>query len=112
AFLGGQTAQAHLLLEAAEQHGGPDICMAETLHRLGAEGVTANKKMFFSLDQNGAVAWLASVKRHEPATAVRAHSIMTSVFNVKQFLGTLAESETQHSERQRDVRLYEAAAGE
>ncbi|CAK0811926.1 unnamed protein product, partial [Prorocentrum cordatum] len=58
---------------AAEQRGDPDISMAETLRRLGAEGVSATKKMRSSLvmtlkgsaqmlirsveDQNGALAW-------------------------------------------------------
>ncbi|CAK0801788.1 unnamed protein product, partial [Prorocentrum cordatum] len=94
--------------------GGPDICMAEALHRLGGEGVTANEKMFCSLvmtvkggaqiltrsavNQGGALAWRALAKRSEPATSVRAHGIMASVPNVKQFPGAVAEFEAESGE--------------
>eukprot|EP00959_Pyramimonas_sp_CCMP1952_P319972 6695750-Pyramimonas_sp.AAC.2 len=73
--------------------------MADTLHRLGAEGVSTTKKMFSALvmtvkgsaqmlirsveDTNGALAWRAVIKRFEPATAMRAQSIMTAILNVK-----------------------------
>ena len=125
---GGQTAQSQGLLDAAEQRGDPDISNATVLHRIGAEGVDANRKMYFALvmsvkgsaqmiirgveNQNGALAWRSLVKRYEPATAVRAQSIMTSILNVKQFPQTLAEFEQAHSEWERDIRRYETASGD
>ncbi|CAK0889405.1 unnamed protein product, partial [Prorocentrum cordatum] len=129
AYLGGQTTQTLKLLEAVEQRADPDISMAETLHRLGAEGVTATKKMFFALvmtvkgsaqmlltrsveDQNGALARRALIKRCEPATAMSAQNIMTAVLNVKNFPSDQAGSEQYHSDWGRDTRRCETASGE
>ena len=128
AFLGGQSAQAQHLIDAAERRGDPDITAENIQQGLGAEGTAANQKMFFSLvmtvkgsaqmiirgveQQNGAAAWRALCKRYEPATAVRAQSIMTSILNVKQFPSTLAEFEDAHAEWERDIKRYEMASGE
>ncbi|CAK0809627.1 unnamed protein product [Prorocentrum cordatum] len=122
------TAQALNILEAAEQRGYPDISIAETLHRLGAEGASATKKLIFVLvmtvkgsaqmpirsveDQNGALAWRALIKRYEPATAMRVRGITTAIINVKPFPSDLAGFEQHRADWVRDIRRYETAPGE
>ena len=61
---------------------------------------------------NGAACWRALCKRYEPATAVRAQSIMQAVLNINVFPGTLAEFEDKIGEWERDISRYETASGE
>lgn len=128
AFLGGQHALARTLPDAAEQRDEPDVTAARIEQLLGADGAMANKRMFFSLvmtvkgsaqmvirgaeAQHGAACWRALLKRYEPATAVRAQSIMQTLLTVTTFPHTLAEFEEKHGTWERDNVRYEMASGE
>jgi hypothetical protein len=61
---------------------------------------------------NGAACWRALCRRFEPATAVRAQSIMQGILNVAPFPSTVTEFEEKHGAWERDIRRYEAASGE
>ena len=126
AFLGGQHERSQELLEAAEAS--MDIALTNVLLVLGEDCSLANKKMYFALvmtakgsaqmilrsveRHNGAACWRALCRRFEPATAVRAQSIMQGILNVGPFPATITEFEEKHGEWERDIKRYEAASGE
>jgi hypothetical protein len=129
AFLGGQHERSQELLEAAESRDDlADISLAHIFAALGEDGSLANKKMYFALvmtakgsaqmilrsaeRHNGAACWRALCRRFEPATAVRAQSIMQGILNVGPFPDTISEFEEKHGEWERDIKRYEAASGE
>ena len=116
------------LLQAAEAIGDErDIGLAAIQARNAAAAQEA-KRFFFMLvmtvkgpgqailrsveASNGVEAWRALVKRYEPATAMRAQSIMQAVLSVSPFPATLAEFEERHGDWLADIRRYEVATGE
>ena len=128
AYLAGKLGQGQALLTAADNLAGdPDISLA-ALGRASREAAQDSRKMFFTLvmtakgpaqmvmrgqeQHNGAACWRALCQRYEPATAVRAQSIMSAVLTVPQFPDSLSEFEDKHGEWERDIRRYETASGE
>ncbi len=105
AFLGGQHERSQELLEAAEAS--MDVSLANVLVVLGEDGSLANKKMYFALvmvakgstqmilrsveRHNGAACWRALCRRYEPATAVRAQSIMQIILDGSSFPASISD---------------------
>ena len=102
------------MMEAAEEAAGPDISMTAIERSLRAGGVQATKKMFHMLvmtvkgsalgvlrgilQQNGALAWRALMKRYEPNTAPRIQSLMSTILSWPQFPADLTTYETKLAE--------------
>ena len=61
---------------------------------------------------NGTACWRALVRQYEPATAVRAQSIMPSLLSVNVFPSSLSEFGEKVGSWERDIRRYEMASGE
>ena len=128
AVLGGQHGRSQQLLDAAEAADTRDLSNTRIQTLMGDEGLLTNKKMYVALvmttkgsaqmivrgqeRHNGAVCWRALCKRFEPATAVRAQSLMQGILNVGEFPGTIADFEEKHGEWERSIPRYELASGE
>jgi len=125
AYLAGKLENGQDLLNVAE---GTVVDMSSAAIQQAPELAQDNKRMFFMLvmtvkgpaqmilrsqeRHNGAACWRALCRRYEPATAMRAQSIMQSILNVAMFPSTLAEFEDKIGEWMRDIYRYEMASGE
>ena len=112
------------LLATAENTAGRNVSL-EAIAGRSAQAAQEAKKLFYMLVMtvkgpgqailrsvevnNGVEAWCGLHKRYEPATAMRAQSIMQGVLSVPVFPNTLAEFEEKHGEWLADIRRYETA---
>ena len=119
-YLTVQADEMAALIEAAEATAEPDVSMAAIERTLGAGGRQAARKMFHmlvmtvkgpalgvlrgNLQQNGALAWRALVKRYEPNTAPRIQSLMSSILSWPQFPADLVTYETKLAEWEETIR--------
>ena len=116
------------LIEAAESQDEVNLDMAAIEGALGAGGRQAARKMFHmlvmtvkgpalgvlrgNLQQNGALAWRALVKRYEPNTAPRIQSLMSNILNWPQFPSDLTSYETKLADWEETIRKWEVIAGD
>ena len=115
------------LLATAENTAGRNVSL-EAIAGRSAQAAQEAKKLFYMLVMtvkgpgqailrsvevnNGVEAWCGLHKRYEPATAMRAQSIMQGVLSVPVFPNTLAEFEEKHGEWLADIRRDDTATGE
>ena len=65
-----------------------------------------------NLQQNGALAWRALLKRYKPNTAPRIQSLMSSILSWPQFPSDLTTYETKLADWEETIRKWEVISGD